>query len=158
MTDREKDVEILALRHQINVLHRQLGDQRPRLRPEDRASLAALLVPLSRATLRRLRLLVSPDRPAMAPGPDQTPPHPRQPPPQDRATPHVASIRRLVLRLAAENPAWGYRRVHGELALLGITIAPSTVWEILKTAGIEPSPQRTTVTWAVHPCRHPPRW
>lgn len=67
MTDRAKDVEILALRHQLTVLQRQLGDQRPQLRPEDRAFLAALLVPLSRgtslprATLRRLRLLVSPD-------------------------------------------------------------------------------------------------
>lgn len=39
MTDREKDIEILALRHQLTVLHRQLGDQRPRLRPEDRALL-----------------------------------------------------------------------------------------------------------------------
>ncbi|WP_198681211.1 integrase [Lentzea terrae] len=61
MTDREKDVEILALRHQLAVLHRQLGDQRPRWRPEDRVLLAALLVPVARATLRRLRLLVSPD-------------------------------------------------------------------------------------------------
>jgi hypothetical protein len=60
-TDREKDVEILALRHQLTVLQRQLGSQRPQLRPEDRAFLAALLKPLSRATLRRLRLLVSPD-------------------------------------------------------------------------------------------------
>ncbi|MFC0541931.1 hypothetical protein [Kutzneria chonburiensis] len=53
MTNREKDIEILALRHQLTVLRRQLGDQRPRLRPEDRALLAALLVPLARATLRR---------------------------------------------------------------------------------------------------------
>lgn len=60
----------------------------------------------------------------------------------------VASIRRLVLRLATENPSWGYRRIHGELALLGVAIAASTVWEILKTAGVDPAPRRTTVTWA----------
>ncbi len=60
MTDHDKDIEIFVLRHQLTVLQRQLGDQRPRLRPEDRASLAALLVPLHRAALRRLRLLVSP--------------------------------------------------------------------------------------------------
>ena len=59
LTDREKDVEILALRHQLTVLQRQLGDRRPLLRPEDRVFLAALLTPLARATLRRLRLLVS---------------------------------------------------------------------------------------------------
>jgi hypothetical protein len=58
MSDREKDVEILALRHQLAVLQRQLGGQRPRLRSEDRVLLAALLVPLARATLRRLRLLL----------------------------------------------------------------------------------------------------
>jgi transposase len=60
----------------------------------------------------------------------------------------VASIRRLVLRLAGENPGWGYRRIHGELALLGITVAASTVWEILTAAGVDPAPQRTSVTWA----------
>jgi hypothetical protein len=61
MTHREKDIEILALPHQLTILQRQISDQHPQLRPEDRAFLAALLVPLSRATLRRLRLLVSPD-------------------------------------------------------------------------------------------------
>ena len=149
MTDREKDVEILALRHQLSVLQRQLGGQRPQLRPEDRAFLAALLLPLSRATLRRLQLLVSPDtvlrwhrdlvkhRHARA-SVNQGPGRPRT----------LTSIRRLVLRLAAENPSWGYRRIHGELALLGIKIAPSTVWEILKSDGVHPAPQRTTVTWA----------
>ena len=60
----------------------------------------------------------------------------------------LASIRRLVLRLAAENPSWGYRRIHGELALLGVKVAPSTVWEILKTGGVDPAPQRVTVRWA----------
>jgi hypothetical protein len=54
LTDREKDVEILALRHQLTVVQRQLGDRRPQLRPEDRAFLATLLTPLARPTLRRL--------------------------------------------------------------------------------------------------------
>jgi hypothetical protein len=59
MTNHEKDIEILALRHQLTVLQRQLRGQRPHLQPEDRAFLAALLNPLARATLRRLRLLIS---------------------------------------------------------------------------------------------------
>ncbi|WP_237774021.1 integrase core domain-containing protein [Actinosynnema sp. ALI-1.44] len=149
MTDGEKDVEILALRHQLAVLQRQLGDRRVQLRPEDRAFLATLLVPLARTALRRFRLLVSPDtvlrwhrdlvkhrhaRTSM----NRRPGRPRT----------TASIRRLVLRLASENPSWGYRRIHGELALLGISIAPSTVWESLKTAGVDPAPHLVTVTWA----------
>jgi putative transposase len=52
-----------------------------------------------------------------------------------------------VLRLARENNSWGYRRIHGELAALGITVAPSTVWEILKRHGIEPAPDRDHTTW-----------
>jgi hypothetical protein len=114
MSDREKDVEILALRHQLAVLQRQLGDQRPRSRPEDRVLLAALLAPLARVTLRRLRLPVSPDtmlrwhrdlvkrRHARA-SRCRRPGRPRT----------VASIRRLVLRLATENSSWGYWRIHG---------------------------------------------
>jgi putative transposase len=58
------------------------------------------------------------------------------------------SIRALVLRLVRENPAWGYRRVHGELLVLGVKMAPSTVWEILKEAGIDPAPGRSATTWA----------
>jgi transposase len=53
-----------------------------------------------------------------------------------------------VLRLAEENPSWGYRRLHGELLVLGIKVAASTVWEILKNAGIEPAPERSSSTWA----------
>jgi hypothetical protein len=46
--------------------------------------------------------------------------------------PTARSIRALVLRLARDNPGWGYRRIHGELATPGINVAPCTVWEILK--------------------------
>lgn len=84
----------------------------------------------------------------MASRPGQTPPRPREREPRAWRPRTLASIRRLVLRLAAENPSWGYRRIHGELALLAITVAPSTVWEILKTAGVDPAPHRTTTTWA----------
>jgi hypothetical protein len=86
-------------------------------------------------------------RAAVASQPGQTPPHSCEPQSTTRASRTLASIRRLVLRMAAENPCWGYRRIHGELALLGITVAPSTVWEILRAEGIDPAPQRTTVTW-----------
>ena len=53
-----------------------------------------------------------------------------------------------MLRLARENPSWGYRRIHGELLVLGIKVAASTVWEILKQAGIDPVPDRASTTWA----------
>jgi hypothetical protein len=59
-SDRDKDAEILALRHQLAVLHRQLGEQRVRSQPADRAWLAALLHQLPKPSLRRLRLLVRP--------------------------------------------------------------------------------------------------
>jgi transposase InsO family protein len=58
------------------------------------------------------------------------------------------SIRALVLGLVHENPGWGYRRVHGELLVLGVKVAASTVWEILQDAGIDPAPERSTSTWA----------
>jgi putative transposase len=59
----------------------------------------------------------------------------------------VPGISRLVVRLAKENPLWGHRRIHGELVKLGVTIAPSTVWEILHAAGIRPAPRRSGPTW-----------
>ena len=58
------------------------------------------------------------------------------------------NVRSVVLRLARENESWGYRRIHGELAGLGISVAPSTVWRILKSAGIEPAPRRDGPGWA----------
>jgi putative transposase len=59
----------------------------------------------------------------------------------------LRSLRVLVLRLARENPSWGYRRIHGELLVLGLKVAASTVWEILTDAGTPPAPQRTSSTW-----------
>jgi putative transposase len=57
------------------------------------------------------------------------------------------NVRALVLRLARENPEWGYRKIHGELAGLGVKVAASTAWEILKNAGLDPAPQRAGPTW-----------
>ena len=61
--------------------------------------------------------------------------------------PTVPGIARLVVRLAKENPLWGHRRIHGELTNLGVAVAPSTVWEILRAAGIDPAPRRAGPTW-----------
>ena len=49
--------------------------------------------------------------------------------------------------MARDNPSWGYRRIHGELTGLGYKVAPSTVWQILKDAGIDPAPRRAGQTW-----------
>jgi transposase InsO family protein len=56
-------------------------------------------------------------------------------------------LRALVVRLAGENPMWGYRRIHGELIGLGYELGASTVWAILKHAGIDPSPRRQGPSW-----------
>ncbi|MEV8021821.1 integrase core domain-containing protein [Streptomyces sp. NPDC086554] len=56
-------------------------------------------------------------------------------------------MRELVLRMAAENPHWGYRRIAGELTGLGRPVGASTVWAILKKAGIDPAPRRSGPTW-----------
>jgi len=58
------------------------------------------------------------------------------------------NVRSVVPRLARENESWGYRRIHGELAGLGIKVAPSTVWQILKSSGIDPAPRRDGPGWA----------
>lgn len=61
--------------------------------------------------------------------------------------PTERDIRRLVIRMAADNSTWGYRRIQGELARLGHHVAASTVWQILKARGIEPAPRRGELTW-----------
>ncbi|MET9341875.1 hypothetical protein [Nonomuraea sp. NPDC003804] len=62
--------------------------------------------------------------------------------------PTIRSIRVLTLRLVGENPSWGYRRVPGELTTLGIKVAASTVWEILKQEGFDPASERASIAWA----------
>jgi putative transposase len=143
----ENDIEILALRHQLAVLQRQID--KPRLTPPDRAFLAALLHRLARPTLRQPHLIVSPDTVLRWHRDLLRRRHAKASRPKRPGRPRTRrSVQALVLRLARENSGWGYRRVHGELAVLGIKVAPSTVWEILKAHGVEPSPQRDRQTWA----------
>lgn len=140
--DGAKDVEILVLRHQVAVLRRHV--HRPQLESADRIVLAVLsrLLPRSRspvffvtpATLLRWhRQLIARH---------WTYPHARRGrPPVDQ------QIRDLVLRLGRENPAWGHRRIQGELVGLGYQVAAGTVWKILNQAGVDPAPRRTGPTW-----------
>ena len=144
-----KTAEILILRHQLTVLQRQ-QPRRPKLNWADRALLVTLLRVIPKARRHGLHLLVTSDtvvrwhrdivrrrwaarsmrgktgRPATR-----------------------RNIRTLVLRLARENPGWGYRRIHGELARLGVRVSASTVWEILKNAGIDPAPRRSGPAWSL---------
>jgi transposase len=142
-SDADKDLEILVLRHQLAVLHRQTA--RPRMSWADRALIAALARRLP--CRRRIALLVTPatilrwHRRLVTRRWTTTHHRPGRP-----SIP--AGLRALTLRLATENPTWGYRRIHGELAGLGYQIGASTVWKILHTAGIDPSPQRAGPTWA----------
>jgi putative transposase len=149
MSDRAKDAEILALRHQITVLQRQLHGQKVRFTPADRALLATLLHQLPYTVLRQIRLPVRPDtvlrwhRDLIAAR------HARiSRPKRVGRPPTVRSNRALVLRLARQNSSWGYQRIHGQLLVLGVTVAASTVWETLREAGIDPAPERTSTNWA----------
>ena len=143
-SDRAKDTEILILRHQVAVLQRQVKS--PGLSWADRAVLAALARLLPGRQLRKLRLIVSP-RTLLRWHADLVQrnwTYPRRAP----GRPCIASTtRELVLEMARDNPGWGYRRIHGELAGLGHKLAPSTVWRILKDTGIDPAPRRSGLTW-----------
>ncbi|MDA8356850.1 MAG: integrase core domain-containing protein [Actinomycetota bacterium] len=131
------------LRHEVAVLRRQV--QRPALEPADRAVLAGLARLLTRQRLGHLFV-----QPATLLGWHRdllskhwTYPHAR---PGRSAIPKGTTA--VVLRFAKGNPPWGSRRIHGELATMGIVIAPSSVWAILKRHGIDPSPRRSGPTWA----------
>jgi transposase len=111
--------------------------------------LAALLHQLPGQALRRMRLLVRPDTVLRWHRDLVARRHAAQSRPKRGGRPRtVRSIRALVLRLARENPNWGYRRLHGELLVVGVKVAASTVWEILQEAGIPPAPERASSTWA----------
>jgi putative transposase len=137
-----KTAEILVLRHQLAVLQRRQPRQ-PKLNWADRALLAALLSVIPKARRHAMRLLVTPDtivrwhRDIVRRRWAARSMRGRTGRPATRA-----NARALVLRLARENPGWGYRRIHGELAGLGVKVAASTAWEILKNAGIDPAPIR----------------
>jgi putative transposase len=138
----ELAVEVVTLSHEVAVLRRQVN--RPVLRPPDRALFASLARLLPRA--KRQRFFVQPDtllrwhrelvrRKWTYPKPSGRPRIP-------------AGTVELVVRLARENPTWGYRRIHGELSGIGIGLAPASVWNILQRHGLDPSPDRTGPTWS----------
>jgi hypothetical protein len=136
-----KELEIVVLRHELGVLRRQLT--RPELRPADRVFLAAASRLLPRSSwpsfvvtpttlLRWHRRLVA--RRWTYPGRAGRPPIGRE-------------IRELVLRLARENPRWGYQRIAGELGGLGVSISATTVRKLLREAGLAPAGCRAGLSW-----------
>ena len=140
---RSKDLEIVVLRHQLQVLRRQVD--RPELNDDDRSLLGALAAALP----RRLRdgWIVTPEtllrwhrRRIAAHWTQLQTRRPGRPP-------TLIELRRLIVSLAKKNPTWGHRRIHGELVGLGHTIASSTVWQVLKDNGIDPAPTRSAETW-----------
>ena len=142
--DMTKDAELLVVRHENAVLHRHAD--KVRYEPTDRVWFAALarllprrrwteIFPVTSATLLAWHRRLAASKYDMSNG--------RKP----GRPPTVPGIARLVVRLAKENPLWGHRRIHGELAKLGVMVAPSTVWEILRAAGIDPAPRRAGPTW-----------
>jgi putative transposase len=141
--DRTKELEILVLRHELSILRRQAGQ--PRFEAHDRVLLAALSRVLPRRSwsafvvqpetlLRWHRRLVARR---------WTYPH-RRPgrPPINR------DVRELILRLARENPSWGYLRIVGELRKLAVTVSATSVRNILTAAGLPPAPQRDRQSWS----------
>ena len=140
--------EILLLRHQLAVLQRR-QPRRPHLDWADRALIATLLAVIPNARRQGLQLLVTPDtilrwhRDIIRRRWAARSIRGKAGLPATRR-----NIRALVLQLARENPGWGYRRIHGELAGLGVKVAASTAWEILKKAGIDPAPRRSCPAWS----------
>jgi len=140
--ERSKELEILVLRHELSILRRQAD--RPRFELSDRLLLAALSRVLPRrswqAFLVRPETLLRWHRRLVAN--HWTYPHRRPGRP-----PIAGEVCELVLRLARENPSWGYVRIAGELRKLGIDVSATLVRNILKAAGVPPSPERDRLEW-----------
>jgi putative transposase len=137
---RSKEMAILVLRHDLAILRRQVS--RPKLTRADRALLASLsrslarpawvVFPIKPETLLRSQLIArrwtyshrKPGRPPLG-----------------------RSLREQILRLARENPHWGYKRIVGELKGLGVTVSATSVRKVLLEARLQPAPQRTHPSW-----------
>jgi putative transposase len=141
MDDFEKDAEILALRHQLSVLKRQV--KRPRLTWSDRAFISLLTRLLPRSALSFF--LVTPatilawHRRLVA----RRWTYPRKGPGRP---PLPAETVELVLRLARENPRWGYMRIAGELKKLAVAVSATSVRNVLRAHGLPPAPRRSGPT------------
>jgi putative transposase len=138
---RSKELEILVLRHELAILRRQAS--RPKLTRADRALLASLSrslprlgaeFPIRPETLLRWHRQLIARRWTYS---HRT----RGRPPLER------SLRELILRLAEENPHWGYKRIVGELKGLDILVSATSVRKVLLEAGLQPAPQRTHSSW-----------
>ena len=144
-----KDAEILMLRHQLAVAERERLKARARLTWPDRAWLALLAGTVPTGRLAGMRLLVTPGtilrwhRDIVRRRWGRLSRRGRS----GRPATH-RKVRSVVLRLARENESWGYRRIHGELAGLGITVAPSTVSGDPQERGAGPAPRRDDPGWA----------
>jgi putative transposase len=143
-SEESKEAELLALRQEVAVLRRQVA--RRQYRPADRAVLALLsrFVPRSRW---RLTFGVTPRRPCLVGTAGWSPDAGAIPTGGPDGRRSMRGVRTLVIRMAKENPSWGYRRIQGELIKLGIRLAHSTIASILKEKSIHPTPRRTGPTW-----------
>jgi putative transposase len=140
---RSNELEILVLRHELAILRRHA--ERPRLTQADRGLLAALSRSLPRTAWTNF-LVIKPDtllrwhRQLVARRWTYSHRKPGRPPLE-------SSLRALILRLAHENPRWGYKRIVGELTGLGISVSATLVRKLLLEGGLQPAPERTRPSW-----------
>jgi transposase InsO family protein len=140
--DRRERAAVAYLIEENRLLRRQLGTHRPRLTDDDRRRLAARAYRVGRAALREIATIATPDtllrwhRQLIA----RKWTYARR-----RGRRGVLlEVRRLVVRMAEENPTWGYTRIQGALTNVGHRVGRSTIRRILKAAGLPPVPERPT--------------